>query len=96
MRIFSRGAVTTQTSPIIKIRNFNQGLVRVMTRNASQTIIALSSPAAALFQTVRLEANIEGAICSLRFNNVHAGPMASPAEINQIHWAEMRRIQNGL
>jgi len=67
-----------------------------VTRNAGQTIIALHSPATAFFQAVRLEANIEGAIGSFGYNNVHPGPVASPAEIDQIHRAEMRRIQNGL
>ncbi|MGC1474892.1 MAG: hypothetical protein WA804_03550, partial [Terriglobales bacterium] len=68
----------------------------VVTRNASETLITLSSPATAFFQAVRLKTNIERAVCSFGFDNVHSGPVASPAEINQIHWTEMRRIQDGL
>ena len=95
-RFASAWAVASQTSRIIRARISNQGLVRVMTRNAGQTIVALNSPATAFFQAVGLEANIDRAIGSFGHDNVHSGPVASPTEVNQVDRAQMSWIQNCL
>jgi len=81
---------------VVRARDVNQRLVRIVARDAGQASISLGSPAAAFLQAIGLKADINRSVGLGGFNHVQRGPMARAAEINGIHRAEICGIDNGL
>lgn len=95
-RFASLEIVATQASNIIRALIPIQRFVRVMTNNAGETAIALSSPTTTLFQTIRLESNIDRSVRLRRRDDIHRSSVTSSAEINRIDGVQTCRIQNAI
>lgn len=81
---------------IIKACGMSYRLVRIMTRDAGQAGITLSSPAAAFLQAIWLKAHVDRPVGLRGFNHVHRGSVASAAEVHRFHGAQIGGIEYGL
>ena len=95
-RFTSPRNMARQAALIIKARDANQPLVRVVTGDTGQASISVSSPATAFLQAIWLEADVDRPVGFGGFDHVHRCPMAGAAEVHRFHGAQIRGVKNGL
>ena len=85
--------VATQALFIVGRRIAHEFLVRVMASHASQASVPLPSPATALFQAIRLSAQVGKPLETAKLD-VPPGAMTGTTEINGIDWVELAGIED--
>src|ERR1700722_19309742 len=86
--------VTAQASVVVRGQIAYSRLMRVVTGQARDAVVALD-PALASFQAIGLEAKIAYSE-RLAQNHIHVGAVASAAEIHLINWIKLAGIENRL